>query len=614
MRVFLAGVLALAATGAAHAEPVAQSAEAVLAANHTAVGDAPAAGSAKLDYEYTASGMTGTLSDTADLATGAFVETQFAEGIGAGEGYDGKIPWMRDISGANTPQEGGDRIPVAVNKAYRFANLWWRSDRGGAAIVYAGRETADGRAFDHLTVTPKGGKRFDAWFDAETHLLDHIAEDRQFFHTQTRYGDYRREGGLLLAHAVTFDVGLGADALETSKLTGFSVGPEQPLSAYSRPTAAPTGASIDGGAASVTVPFRLLNNHIYVEAKVNGKGPYTLLVDTGGHTLLSPRLVSDLGLKSVGQTTMSGAGEGHSTSGYAHFDEIAIGGVRLRDQIGFATEIYDPSIEGIRVDGMVGFELFRRMAVQVDYGRQTMTFTDPARFTPKDAGTAIPFVFYDHLPNVQGLVGDLPAHFDIDTGSRSEMDITSPFVAAHQLRAKFSKGVSAVNGWGVGGPARSYVVRMPAVTLGGIKAENVVAGLSESKNGSISDPNYSVNVGSGFLKRFVATFDYAHQTMYLKPIVPPPVDAGRFDRSGLWINAKAEGYEVTDVATGSAGAQAGFAVGDMIVAIDGRPLRPEGLSDTRILLRAKPVGTKVQMQVRRGAETRNVTLVLQDQI
>ena len=34
-----------------------------------------------------------------------------------------------------------------------------------------------------------------------------------------------------------------------------------------------------------------------------------------------------------------------------------------------------PSIEGIRVDGMVGFELFRRFAVRLDYGARTMTIT-----------------------------------------------------------------------------------------------------------------------------------------------------------------------------------------------------------------------------------------------
>ncbi len=447
MRPFLPCALVLLAAGAVHAQPVAETAEAILAANHAAVGDAPAAGGAEFDYEHTNSGLTGTLTDVIDLASGAFVETQDVGGISAATGFDGRTPWMRDISGANTAQEGGDRVAVAVNAAYRFANLWWRPDRGGAAVSYAGREAAEGKRLDHLVVTPRGGRRFDAWFDVETHLLDHIAEDRQFFHTRTLYADYRREGAVTLAHAVTLDNGVGAGGYETSKLTRVAVGPARPLSAYSRPTAPPTGASIDGGAASVTVPFRLLNNHVYVEARVNGKGPYTFIVDTGGHTLLSPRVVADLGLKPVGAATSSGAGEGTSTSGFVHFDEIVIGAVRLRDQMGFATEIYDRAIEGIPVDGMIGFELIRRMALRIDYGRQTLTFTDPRRFSGKDAGTAIPFVFYDHLPSVTGFIGDLPARFDIDTGSRMEIDVTSPFVAAHQLRGRFAKGVSAVTGW-----------------------------------------------------------------------------------------------------------------------------------------------------------------------
>ena len=67
--------------------------------------------------------------------------------------------------------------------------------------------------------------------------------------------------------------------------------------------------------------------------------------------------------------------------------------------------------------------------------------------------------------------------------------------------------------------------------------EHIAAGLSEEKAGSISDPNYDGNVGSALLKRFVVTFDYAHQVMYLKRIEATPPDVGTFDRSGLWINA-----------------------------------------------------------------------------
>ena len=143
---------------------------------------------------------------------------------------------------------------------------------------------------------------------------------------------------------------------------------------------------------------------------------------------------------------------------------------------------------------------------------------------------------------------------------------------------------------------------------------DIAAGLSEAKGGSISDPNYEGNVGSALLKRFVVTFDYAHQVMYLRRIQPTPPDVGTFDRSGLWINAKNGGYEVTDVAKGSAGAEAGVAVGDVITAIDGAPAVDEQLYAARRRLRDEPAGTKVVLTVKRGGETRAVTLTLRDQI
>jgi hypothetical protein len=607
-------LILLAAATAAQAQPSAQTVDTILAANHTAVGNVPTSGGIALDYDWSGSGLTGTHTDIADLATGAYLSTEQAGAIGDATGYDGAVPWQRDLSGTNTAQQGGDRIPVAVNAAYRLANGWWLAGHGGAAVAYVGRDTVDGRALDHLTVTPRGGKLFDAWFDAGTHLLAKIAEDRQFFHTKTVYDDYRPEGGLMLPHTITVDNGTGEAGSDHLKLTHAAIGPARPISAYARPTAPPTGGSIAGGAASVTVPFRLLNNHIYAQATVNGKGPYNFILDTGGHTLLSARIVSEAGLKSVGAAVETGAGEKTATSGFSHVDEVALGAVRLTDQIGITAEIYDKSIEGIPVDGMVGFELIRRFVTTIDYGRQTLTFTDPARFAPKDIGTPVPFVFYDHLPYVAGLIDDLPARFDIDTGSRSELDITGPFVAAHDLHARFAKGVSAVTGWGVGGPSRSYTVRLPSLTLGSVKIEGPTAGLSEDKGGSMSDPNYDGNVGGGLLKRFVVTFDYANQVMYLKPIVPPPADAGRFDRSGMWINASQAGYDVTDVSPGGPAAEAGIVVGDVITAIDGKPVVTEGLSDARISLRARPAGTKVEIAVTRGTEKTVVTLVLRDQI
>lgn len=611
MRVSLAiSLLAVSSPALAAAPP--GDADRVLAANHAAVGSVPARGTLRLAYSLQTSGLAGTATRVTDLATGAFVDRFDLGVIGGGSGYDGRIPWQTDVSGVSTDQEEGDRIPVALNEAYRTANLWWRADLGGAKIVYLGRDTLAGRAADHLAVTPPGSHRFDAWFDAESHLLVRSAEPQQFFKTQTLYADYRRIGGTMIAHRRTVDFG-GGDVQQLA-LTRATFEPARPLSAYSRPKGSPAGGHIEGGLHAVTLPFRLLNNHVYVEAKVNGKGPYTFIVDTGGHTLLSPRVAADAGLKVEGAGVTSGAGEGKSTTGYARYHEIALGPVRLTNQPAFVTNIYDRSIEGIPVDGMLGFELFARFVVRLDYGLRTITVRDFATFDPHGAGTPVPFKFYDHLPAVRGTIGGLPARFDVDTGSRSELDITSPFVVRAHLREKYRPGVSTITGWGAGGASRSYVVRLPSLTLGAVNMRSVVAGLSEDRGGSMSDPAYEGNVGSGLLKRFAVTFNYQRKTMYLRLLDAPPPDAGSFDRSGLWINASDSGFAVVAVAPGGPAEQAGILNGDVITAIDGRAARPDGLSDARLLLRSLPAGSTVTLSLIRGGQARDVQVQLRNLI
>jgi C-terminal processing protease CtpA/Prc len=141
-----------------------------------------------------------------------------------------------------------------------------------------------------------------------------------------------------------------------------------------------------------------------------------------------------------------------------------------------------------------------------------------------------------------------------------------------------------------------------------------VAGLSEAKAGSFSDPSYDGNIGSGFLKRFAVTFDYSRQTMYLQRVSPAPVDAGRFDRSGMWINAVSDAYEIKSIAASSPAAEAGLAEGDLITSLNGQPAVAAQLSDARSMLRALPAGTQIAVIYKRGGSERRTTLTLRDQI
>lgn len=587
---------------------------AILHANQLAVGDVPNAGLATYHYGYSGNGLTGEETWIEDLATGAYVASVDSGILHTADGFDTRTPWMRDASGANTPEEGGDRVRVAVSAAYRNANLWWRSDRAGARIEDLGRESLSGTPTDHLAVQPRDGVRFEAWFDARTHLLLQIAEPEQFLHAREIYSDYRRQGKVMLAHAVLEDAGAGEAGYERLRLRSVSFGPARPLATFACPRTAPAGVTLANGATSVSVPFRLLNDHIYVQARVNGKGPYTFIVDTGGHTLLSAKVIAGASLAPTGSSPEGGAGEKQSSLGFVSFRTLSLGGVVMHDQVGFSAEIYQPAIEGIAVDGMVGFELFRRLVVRIDYGRKVLTFSKPGSGSLKDAGVAVPFVFYDHMPFVRGQLDGIPATFDMDTGSRSELDVTSPAVIRDHLRERYSRGVLAVTGWGVGGEVNSYVVRLHSISLGSVAVAAPVADLSDARHGSFSDPNYDGNVGSALLKRFVVTFDYGHRTMYLRRIEPIPADVGDFDRSGLWINAGKEGYLVTSVAAGSPAAEAGLHAGDVIVELAGRPANAEDLSEARELLRMHPAGSEVPMLVKGQAALRRVVVTLRDQV
>ena len=584
----------------------------ILAENRLAVGDAVRAGTLHTYYAYSGQGLSGDATRTIDLASGYFVESYALGPVSGGSGYDGKTPWMRDLSGADTPQTGGDRVALAVNAAYRNANLWWRPGFSGAAITYAGRDVGGARSEDHLSIKPQGGERFDAWFDARTHLLSRIGERQEFFATRIWYSQYERSAGMLLPVVTTIDRGTGKASYETLRLRGARVTSARSTSAYARPSQPPTGASIAGGASSTTLPFRLLNDHIYIEATVDGKGPFTFIVDTGGHTLLSPHVVALIKLNAAGKAASSGAGEKTATTAFARVREIAFGGVRMHDQTAFVTPVYDAAIEGIPVDGMIGFEVFRRFGVTIDFGKRTISFYDPRTFRPSNAGVEIPFKFYDHLPDVEGRIAGVPARFDIDTGSRSELDLTSPFVRRTRLREKYPHAESAITGWGVGGAVRSTVIRVASLRLGDVTVREVVGELSDATFGSFSDANYEGNIGSALLKRFVVTFDYARARMYLKAIVPEPGDVGTFDESGMWLNAEPAGFVLTSLDERSPAAEAGLAAGDIITSIDGKASQMRELSDARALLRDLPAGTVVHVDFRRGAARKTADIKLRD--
>ena len=84
------------------------------------------------------------------------------------------------------------------------------------------------------------------------------------------------------------------------------------------------------------VPFKVFNGHIYLQVRINGKGPLLMLFDSGGANILESRVARQLGLKPEGALGGSGVGESKQDVGLAKVDTIEIGGIVVKAQI-FAT-------------------------------------------------------------------------------------------------------------------------------------------------------------------------------------------------------------------------------------------------------------------------------------
>jgi hypothetical protein len=150
----------------------------------------------------------------------------------------------------------------------------------------------------------------------------------------------------------------------------------------------------------VTFPFTLLKTkHITVDVKVNGKGPYRVLFDTGAPmTVLNNKLAKEAGLRTGG-----GLFGGRPTS----VKTFEIGGLKAEN---VPVVIMDhPLVEIMSREkdigalyGIVGFPFFGHFKVTLDYQAKTMTFA-PSDFEPPD-------VLKEMQPTIEALLtGDKTA-------------------------------------------------------------------------------------------------------------------------------------------------------------------------------------------------------------
>lgn len=311
----------------------------------------------------------------------------------------------------------------------------------------------------------------------------------------------------------------------------------------------------------VIVPAQLAGNHLLVELKWDKHGPWTFIVDTGASTsLVSPEFAR----RYASETTARNLPSVHVRS--ATGQSVLLTGVQIKHLImgearfdNVQALVYDTATLsahfGRRIDGVLGFPLFRDTIVTLDYPQSRLLLT-PAGESPLLPGATIRFNNDRRTPLIPVRIGDESFVALIDSGSDGALQL-NPL----GLRPQFSYGprpgsqVSTLAGTRLQDIGRlvqpfhlgDYVIERPIVDL----TDNLSC------------------IGGEILRHFAVTFDQARSQVTFYHAPGPTIPAGTKRSTGLNFSKTAAYWRVTNVVTDSPAERLGISNGALVTRING---------------------------------------------
>ena len=195
-------------------------------------------------------------------------------------------------------------------------------------------------------------------------------------------------------------------------------------------------AQVANDEALVQVPFEVVDGRIYVQAQVNGRGPYRFAVDTGASGLAraDASLVATLGLRLQGQ---AGNSDGVRTAqaDTTHLASLALGGLVRYDFDVITRDYSGRKSPEAAFSGIIAREFFGDGLLVIDYPKQVLSFTRARALATTDPGV----LAYERAFRVPVSIGGLNTVGNLDTGAN--VNFVLPKALYDQVGRAYTLGV-----------------------------------------------------------------------------------------------------------------------------------------------------------------------------
>jgi hypothetical protein len=423
-------------------------------------------------------------------------------------GFDGRVGWRVDETGMPGPLDLRDLEAFLVGAAV-WSGIW--ADEGDVVRVGEILTVDHARIVLALCVGDaiQHPGSFRLTLDARTALprsVERVGRDD----TVTSFDDFRASELGLVPHRIVHREGWLSDTLEVE-----SVEPARDIS-YALTESEPDDTTFDETAASA-VWRRTRNCLLLVRPRVNGRDVGWFVLDTGASALaIDAHAVQTLALPGVGRRAVRTA-DGLSGAPYRRAEEIRVGGLVYRAPLLLEVDLGPfGQAGGVKLAGVLGYDLFRRAAVTLDVDEGVVIARSPAPAHGDEA--SLPLRFEDRTPVVvlrhPAPSGSREGLFAIDTGSGVALTAVAGAASSLELR-----GGARASLRGLGGAVEARRRSVAWLELAHHRMEQVDVVVPVTGEGALGDRasgGILGYLGMGLLREFTVTFDYREARVRLR--------------------------------------------------------------------------------------------------